>query len=102
MRAWWDVSRREDKDMKQTYTRSGDWGGFSVHPAAKGWVVSHWSYVSGTRTHDKVLIPYSVKFPRNEVDLEELYNEIATWGDVIAHAAADGDGRVLRSGYIVA
>jgi len=83
--------------MPEIYERRGEWSGYTVRKSEKGFVVEHWSSGTGELTDDKYLLPYGVHGFGKDTDLNAIYSETATIGDLLYTFK----GRVLHKGHIV-
>lgn len=86
--------------MPATYTRNGEWSGYSVHKSETGFVVEYWSRIQGQSTDGKYLLPYGVAGMGKDTDLEAQYNNLYTNGMAVAEIF-HSNAKCLRKGHIV-
>ena len=96
---------RAKRPAPQVYERRGEWGGYTVREALKGWIVEWDSREQGAITGARVLVPYGPTCPRG-MRLDSDANPYLTNANRLAGLAADVrrdgfGGRILRRGHIV-
>jgi hypothetical protein len=91
--------------MSEVYENRGEWSGYTVHKAAKGFVVSSWSKIQGSLTDAEYLIPYGrpaggYGYGNN---LQAHHNDQLLVGEYLACWCCLGhpDCKVLRKGHLV-
>jgi len=80
------------------FERGSEWGGYSIHPARTGWIVSQWSLVQGTINGRVTLHAYTERFPRG-ADLDRRWNDYVVTGEALRETAPVT--RVIRRGHRV-
>ena len=83
-----------------TSKRDGEWSGYKIHEASKGWVVEEWSRIQGEVTGRRWLIPYGTLGLQKGVDLDASWNETMTTGERLFHERSE-TGRLLCKGWKV-
>lgn len=72
------------------YERIGDWGGYEIRKAKKGFVLATYSHVQGQLNGRETLMKYSYRWPK-KMDLSEPWNEIMDNGQALADEIANKD-----------
>jgi len=98
--------KRTKRDTAASYTRDGEWGGYTIRAAATGWIITTWSRRTGEWTDSKYLLPYGTLGMSHSTDLAAPWNAIYTNGETLRDALTHDAGsqpvaRTLRKGHRV-
>ena len=89
----------EDPDDSGSYSRQGEWSGWTVHRTAAGWVYSNSSRIQGCTDGYRALVhPNPDRGLPADLPLHDRWNDNMDVGEYIAMLAEECPDRVLRRG----
>jgi len=71
--------------MAKRFESRGQWAGFVVTQTRRGWLVERWSRIQGSRTGERVHVPFALLGP--DVDLQAPSDPFGRQGDYVAAIA---------------
>ena len=87
---------------KVVHEERGEFGGYTIRESENGFILDRWCSVPGAITDRRVLVPYSIAFPKG-TDFSALWNAHATKGAAFCYNAIELKSvKVLKRGHIVA